>query len=371
MFTMFTRLFAATTAYAASAMLIHHTPESHGLQRVGRAIPIHQDVAASPIVYRQLTIAGEQVNAVYINTHAPHVHAFPVIANNRLGTTASLASIANANHAIAAINGTFFNSWSNQFPAGALEINGQFQTDEKGTLLGFADNGDLWMGRATENLSLMVHDASNPISQLWPWYINIPSDNPLRIDVLTPYFGAFTKDKSAMVAIVENGRVSAMHQGITPIPRTGYAIELGSSGAMSDVIHRIHVGDPATLSDTVESLPAAQPIPFTHYPNAIAAGPMLTDGGKIALNPALEGFTNAEINSDTMRSLVGIDAAGRLVFATIHAANLSLEAQIAHTLGLVQSMNLDGGSSSGLWLNGHYIVTPGRNLATAIVVTES
>jgi len=33
-------------------------------------------------------------------------------------------------------------------------------------------------------------------------------------------------------------------------------------------------------------------------------------------------------------------------------------------------MNLDGGSSVGLWYEGHYLTPPKRALATAIVVVE-
>ncbi|WP_236011539.1 phosphodiester glycosidase family protein [Alicyclobacillus fructus] len=70
------------------------------------------------------------------------------------------------------------------------------------------------------------------------------------------------------------------------------------------------------------------------------------------------------------RSVVGIDRAGHLVFLTIHKANVWQEASIAKALGLWDAMNLDGGSSTGLWYAGRYLTPPKRALATAIVVVE-
>jgi exopolysaccharide biosynthesis protein len=36
--------------------------------------------------------------------------------------------------------------------------------------------------------------------------------------------------------------------------------------------------------------------------------------------------------------------------------------------GAYQAMNLDGGASSGLYYNGKYLTTPGRQISNAIVV---
>jgi exopolysaccharide biosynthesis protein len=38
--------------------------------------------------------------------------------------------------------------------------------------------------------------------------------------------------------------------------------------------------------------------------------------------------------------------------------------------GAYQAMNLDGGASSGLYFNGKYIRTPGREISNAILVIK-
>ncbi|MDI9258654.1 phosphodiester glycosidase family protein [Alicyclobacillus sendaiensis] len=335
--------------------------------------PARAQVAAlrNPITARSLTVDGQTVQELVIDLRAPGVQAKPAIANHRLGTTASLAEIAAQNHAIAAINGTFFDAGGDNFPAGALELDGSFVFNARGTLLGFGPNGTTTMLRAAEALSLDVDDPSSSTSAMWPWFLNRLSANPMRVDVLTPYFGPATRDPSALVAQVVGGKVTALHRGITPIPSDGYDIELGASEAQTPIASRVHVGDPATLTDTVLALPSDKPVPFAAYPNAIGAGPMLVQNGRIDVEPSLEGLDDPEIlDAETLRSVVGTDRAGHLVFLTIHQANVWQEASIAKALGLWDAMNLDGGSSVGLWYEGHYLTPPKRALATAIVVVE-
>ncbi|WAH35971.1 phosphodiester glycosidase family protein [Alicyclobacillus dauci] len=340
----------------------------------GTILALSPTVSASPkpswqqaVSSHHAVVDGQPVNWVSINVHNPHVSVRPVVANNTFGTTSSLASMANSVGAIAAINGTFFNSWSNRFPTGAIEINGQFQNDSQGTILGIGQKGQLVMTRAKESLSVEVHDDTNPISQLWPWYLNVPSTNSDRVSVLTSYFGKTTKDKTANVVTVQHNTVQGIHKGVTPIPVGGYAVEIGSGSA--SLLDRIHVGDPVNFSVSVQSLDGHS-IDFSQYPNAIGAGPMIVDNKQIVLNPKLEGFTDPVLlNTNTLRSFVGIDSSGNLILGTIHSATLSTEAKIAHSLGLKQAMNLDGGSSTGLYFNGTYVTRPGRNLATALVVS--
>lgn len=313
-------------------------------------------------------IDGEPVNYVTINVHDPRVSVSPVVANNQFGTTESLANMAKSAHAVVAINGTFFNSWSNDYPSGAIEINGHFENDAVGTILGFGTHGQMLMTRAKESLSASIEDHSNPsVSGLWPWYLNVASSNADRVDILTSYFGKSSKENAASVVVVEGNKVASIHQGITSIPSSGYAIELGSGE--DSMLKRIHQGDNAHLNVTVEDLNGSH-VDFSQYPNAIGAGPMLVDNKQIVLNPGLEGFKDPTlIDTDTLRSFAGINSKGDLVLGTIHSATLSTEASIVQKLGLKSGMNLDGGSSTGLYINGQYITPPGRNLATALVVT--
>ncbi|MBI4225806.1 phosphodiester glycosidase family protein [Candidatus Roizmanbacteria bacterium] len=66
------------------------------------------------------------------------------------------------------------------------------------------------------------------------------------------------------------------------------------------------------------------------------------------------------------RSFVG--ANGNTVYiGVIHNASLEEAAKALQTLGIQYAMNLDGGGSTALWVNGSYAVGPGRELTNVIV----
>lgn len=61
---------------------------------------------------------------------------------------------------------------------------------------------------------------------------------------------------------------------------------------------------------------------------------------------------------------------GAIVIGHVFAASLADTAEVLKTLGLQNALNLDGGGSSALWIEGSYKVGPGRSLPTAIVLVR-
>jgi len=45
-------------------------------------------------------------------------------------------------------------------------------------------------------------------------------------------------------------------------------------------------------------------------------------------------------------------------------------ADIMKALGAYDAMNLDGGASSGLWVQGKYLVQPGRSISNALLILK-
>jgi len=65
---------------------------------------------------------------------------------------------------------------------------------------------------------------------------------------------------------------------------------------------------------------------------------------------------------------VGITRNGQILFVVVHRANLNELVNIMVSLGCQQAMNLDGGSSSGLWYRSGNIISPGRDLSNALLI---
>ena len=89
------------------------------------------------------------------------------------------------------------------------------------------------------------------------------------------------------------------------------------------------------------------------YRSALAAGPVLIDGGKVVEYTSGSSFYTRR----HPRTLIGKRADGTVVMAVIDGrfkgqgdgATIAETAYIARQLGLTEALNLDGGGSSTLW----------------------
>lgn len=93
---------------------------------------------------------------------------------------------------------------------------------------------------------------------------------------------------------------------------------------------------------------------------AIANFPRLLRDGSIA---------TGDEGSKGTRGFIG-NKDGAIVIGHVFAASLADTAEVLKTLGLQNALNLDGGGSSALWMDGSYKVGPGRSLPTAIVLVR-
>ncbi len=135
------------------------------------------------------------------------------------------------------------------------------------------------------------------------------------------------------------------------------------------------------------------PMPDKDYPEgasvwnpdmAIGAGPMLIKDGNVNVTWEPEMFDNAsgiQASYNHPRSAIGVTQYGYLVFFVCEGRNktpdtpgLSLfdVADLLHNLGCVEAINLDGGGSSCLLVNGQETIIPSdgeqRKVVTAVAV---
>lgn len=101
----------------------------------------------------------------------------------------------------------------------------------------------------------------------------------------------------------------------------------------------------------------------------LQAGPRLVVNGKVAIDVQGEGFRDPKIlTGGGARSALGITRDHKLILLTTGGATIPQLAQIMKQAGAYQAMNLDGGASSGLYYNGKYLTTPGRQISNAIII---
>jgi Phosphodiester glycosidase len=104
----------------------------------------------------------------------------------------------------------------------------------------------------------------------------------------------------------------------------------------------------------------------------LTAGPRLLRAGDVALNPAAEGFQNFSVQP-AARAAIGFSADLRTLYLVHPLQDVSLNqlANLMKAIGCHEAMNLDGGASRALAINGAVKLAAGRNLAHALVVYDA
>lgn len=119
----------------------------------------------------------------------------------------------------------------------------------------------------------------------------------------------------------------------------------------------------------IERLPYGRRQDWSAFESVLACGPLLVEAGEIALAPAHEGFRDAHVLGRASRTAVGLTANNKLLMVvTREQVSLYELAKIMRALGCIDALNLDGGSSTGMYYRGFAIVRPQRSLVNMLAV---
>lgn len=316
------------------------------------------------------------VSAIFIDMNDETIRMEAVLAKNQVGQVDDLKNIAEQvkspdRQVIGAINGTFFNAYTDLQPAGTVQTKGQFvHVGQTGSVIGFrADNSAV-----IENLYTYIDgsiNGSHEYPNSWSaWGFNHKYDAANAIAVFTPAYGKTTGKHNRTSIVIDKGVVIKKCSGEAPIPPSGYTIVTGDAS----VAKRFVLGDKVNYSLKYFKSVGGVKGPAVNWDNmrtTIGAGPTLLKGGKILANGKSEGFSEDKINKNrAQRSFAGITRNNILIIGTVPNVNVKELAEIAKAIGVVNGINLDGGASSSLYFKGKYITTPGRKLSNALVITK-
>ncbi|HTL88015.1 MAG TPA: phosphodiester glycosidase family protein [Leptolyngbya sp.] len=323
---------------------------------------------ADGLFWRQksLTVGSNQFPIVWleVNPRQPGLTIRPILPNSTtLIGTAPLLQTAQRTLATAAINGGYFNR-NNQLPLGAIKLDNRFAS---GAILhrgvaGWDAAGNWKFDRLTVQETLVLGSGQRfPLTAFnsafvqagiarytsdWGSTYTTLSDNEILIPVQTNQVG--TQQTAATAGTV------------IPIPTTGYLLVFRSNRTAAVSF---------TPSTPVQLESVFTPADLAALPNLIGGGPLLIQNGQIVLNGQLEQFSTAFIQETAARSAIGQTADGKILIVTAQnniagrGASLSDMAEIMQQLGAANALNLDGGSSTTLYLGGQILDRPARSAA--------
>ncbi|MCG7409832.1 phosphodiester glycosidase family protein [Paenibacillus sp. ACRRX] len=342
-------------------------------QAVGsiKAVSVSQNAPlAAPKAQLKSVQTGKQTFKVSTVTIPKGYRVSSTFGKQQYGTSAGLGAIVKANQAVAAINGTFFEAYTGvPEPWGTLIINGKIEhVGNTGTIIGFDRQGNVLMDTLRIQITGTVESKATGKKNNWyTYFVNrTPAKDGSSAVLYTPMRGkniGFTYGKAV---VVEQGIVKEVAAGKNvAIPANGFVlVYTGKEKRMAD---RFAVGDLVDVQ-TKYTNTAGNQLDWSEVQTAIGAGPRLVKDGRIALNPAQEGFKQDKILSlSATRSGIGVMPDGSVMLATVPSATMSQWAAIWKQLGAKQAMNLDGGASSGLYANGKMMTEPGRALSNALL----
>jgi len=276
---------------------------------------------------------------------------------NTLAGTAPLIQTAQRYSAVAAINGGYFNR-NNKLPLGAIRQNGQWLSGpilNRGAIA-WNDSGQFYFGRLT-----LVETLITPNNQRLPiLFLNsgyVQSGIARYTSVWGSTYTPLTDNE--IILVVQKDQVTNQipagkaSETTVPIPNDGYL--LTSRGNTATTTSLLPIGT------TVRITNATAPADFSRYPHIVGAGPLLVQNRQVVLDPKGEKFSDAFIAEKAIRSGICTTETGTLMITAVHnraggyGPSLAEHAQLMKLLGCVNALNLDGGSSTSLYLGGQLL----------------
>ncbi|MEB3181131.1 MAG: phosphodiester glycosidase family protein [Nostocaceae cyanobacterium] len=271
--------------------------------------------------------------------------------------TAPLIQSAPMYLAAAAINGGFFNR-NNRFPLGAIRRDGRWLSSpilNRGAIA-WNDKGRVLMGRLKLEETITAANGQRLAVQ----FLNSGYVQPQTIARYTPDWGTtYTPliDDEIIITVQNNQVVNQSPGGIAnqttfAIPVNGYLLVFRNN---PDAANALPLGTVVSIETTTN------PPEFSKFPHTLSAGPLLLQNGQIVLDATAENFSSAFIAEQAIRSAVCTTNNGNLLILAVHerakgaGPTLAEHAQLMQQMGCVNALNLDGGSSSSLYLGGQLI----------------
>lgn len=292
-----------------------------------------------------------RINIVEINKNLnPNINISPELSSKRLASKSTITSIARKNNSIVAINGTYFKPQTG-VPLGTLMINKKMYTGPiyNRVAMGIFDDG-FDMARIELNAQLKTGKTSIKIDN-----INQPRMLSTYVIVYTPEWGTFAPASpkyGTQFSISSEGKITSVSSQALPIPENGYVV-VGPADILNKVIktkHRIELD--------IKTIPN-----WENVNHIISGGPYLVKNNEVFIDIS-EQKLNA-IGGKNPRTAIGYTQDGNLILVAVDgregaSVGMTLRelAGFMKSIGCTNAMNLDGGGSTVMYVNGRVVNMP-------------
>jgi exopolysaccharide biosynthesis protein len=298
------------------------------------------------------------MNVLDIDTiHAP-VKIRPILASDSFDALQNIGQHAKSTHALAAVNANYFKK--NGTPLGTLILDGEWIAGPlfDRVSLGVAKSGKVRVDRV--NLAGTL-ETSNPLAPtIWINNINQPRRTGSRLVAYTRRWGNFVRlpYEGNLLAVNASGEVIGKSLQSISIPQGGYVLSDSKDGPTAKLL----VGDAVKLSWRTA------PATWSDVDEAVSGGPLLIKDGNVFVDLKDEafraGWTSCHIKA---RTAAGVTNNHHLLLVTVEGPHTLWDlAKFLRGMGAVDALNLDGGGSTTMFVNGQTVTQSKRKVASAI-----
>ena len=291
-----------------------------------------------------------KINVVEINkTINPNIRFSPALATqDKLNSKSSIRTIAKKNNSIIAINGSFFKP-QNGIPLGSLMIDGKLLTGPmyNRVALGIFDN-DLLIDRVElnaqavgESYTLKIDNINQP--RMLSTYVLIYTDEWGEYAPPSPQYG--------MQVAIKDGKVVDFSTNKLQIPDGGYVI-VGPKDKLTELVSQKNVDIKLNTNPNWDGVK-----------HIISGGPYLIKNNQVYVDVAEQKLNS--ITGRNPRTAIGLTENKNVVLVTVDGREessigmtLTELAKFMKEIGCVEAMNLDGGGSSVMYVNGSIVNNP-------------
>ncbi len=320
---------------------------------------IEEGVVYIPIV-KYINNRRIKMNVVEVNRNLnDNIEIVPQSASENIHSKSRINKIAQNQNTIVAVNGTYFKQDTGT-PLGALVVNNEIIS---GPIYERAGFGISSKGYRTSRISffgeLRTKDKLIKINN-----INQPRMMFSEVLMYTPKWGVkspLTK-KPAIHIAVKNNKIIAKSTSPVVIPKDGYVIS-----APVDTFKDLKLSDRVNIKYSV--MPK-----WDDIDHIISGGPYLVKNGSIFVDAVNEKLTS--ISGRNPRTAIGYTRDNVMIIVTVDGrkegssgVTLNELAKIMKNLGCYEAINLDGGSSTVMYLNG--TVLSGSNLKNSAMISNA
>jgi hypothetical protein len=312
----------------------------------------------------------------------------PVLSNDEVLEAETVADMGRRRNALVAINAGFF--LPSGEPSGVYKIDGRLVSDTRrprGAVGIVRSSGSLAprfiFDRVTATATLRVRRRARPDVRMEIAGIDTTRGRD-KLMLFTPAFHADTNTAAGGLEWTADGRPLRIRgapstQGKTPIPRNGVVLSYGGPRAPAP-LDRLRPG--TDIDVEIQYGPSGGlPDLWTQADTIVGGAGLIARNGVYETDWAIEQFSAGFAENRHPRTMIGTHADNSVWLVTVDGRqpNVSVGmtlielSQLAARLGLVNALNLDGGGSTTMWVQGQVVNSPSdaagpRRVSDALVV---